>query len=79
MLCSLFFIDGMCIGFLIVNEAKPEKDDLMVNDYDLDECEFKKNSVLIFVSHCKKEFGRMVSNQATELIPELFIHWPIIY
>ena len=33
---------------LIVSEAKPEKDDLMVNDYDLEECESGKNSVLIF-------------------------------
>jgi len=30
MLCSLFFIDAMCIVFLIVAEAKPEEGDLMV-------------------------------------------------
>ena len=30
---------------LIVSEAKPEKDDLMVNDYDLDECEFGKTGI----------------------------------
>ena len=47
MLCSLFFIDGMCIGFLIVTEAKPEKDDLMVNDYDLEECESGKTRILL--------------------------------
>tara|TARA_Y100000591_G_C21413977_1_gene488930 strand:+ start:252 stop:398 length:147 start_codon:yes stop_codon:yes gene_type:complete len=48
MLCSLFFIEAKCICFLIVTEAKPEEGDLMVNDYDLEECEFRKNSVLIF-------------------------------
>ena len=42
MLGSLFFIEANCIGFLIVAEAKLEKDDLMVNDYDLEECEFGK-------------------------------------
>jgi hypothetical protein len=33
----MFFIDAMCIGFLIIAEAKPKKDDLMVYVYDLDE------------------------------------------
>ena len=35
MLCSLFFIEAKCTGFLIDAEAKPEKNDLMVNDFDL--------------------------------------------
>ena len=48
MLCSLLFIEAKCTGFFIVAEAKPEKDDLMINDYDLEESEFRKNSVLIF-------------------------------
>ena len=30
---------------LIVSEAKPEKDDLMVNDYDLEECESGKTRI----------------------------------
>ncbi len=33
---------------LIVSEAKPEEGDLMVYVYDFEECEFRKNSVLIF-------------------------------
>ena len=45
---AMLFIDAICIGFLIVTEDKPEEGDLMVNDYDLEECEFRKNSVLIF-------------------------------
>ena len=48
MLCLLFFIEAKRIGFLIVAEAKQEKDDLMVNDYDLDECEFGKTRILLF-------------------------------
>ncbi len=48
MLGSLFFIEANCIGFLIVAEAKLEKDDLMVNDYDLEECEFGKTRILLF-------------------------------
>ena len=48
MLCSLFFIEAKCIGFLIVAEAKPKKDDLMVNDYDLEECESVKNTNFVF-------------------------------
>ena len=48
MLCSLFFIEAKCIGFLIVAEAKTKKDDLMVNDYDLEECEFGRTRILFF-------------------------------
>ena len=48
MLCSLFFIEAKCTGFLIVAEAKPKKDELMVNDYDLKECEFGKNTNFVF-------------------------------
>ena len=47
MLCSLFFIEAKCTGFLIVVEAK-KKDELIVHVNDLEECEFRKNSVLIF-------------------------------
>ena len=43
MLGSLFFIEAKCIGFLIVAEAKSEKDDLVFNDYDLEECEFRNS------------------------------------
>ena len=70
MLCSLFFIEAKCIGFLIVAEAKTKKDDLMVNDYDLEECEFGKNTNFVFSSHWKMEYDRMVSNQTDEVIPE---------
>jgi len=35
---------------LIVSEAKPEKDDLMINDYDLEECEFGKNTNFVISS-----------------------------
>ena len=48
MLGSLFFIEANCIGFLIVAEAKSEKDDLMVNDYDLEECESGKTRILFY-------------------------------
>jgi len=34
--------------FLIIAEAKTKKDDLMVNDYDLDKCEFVKTRILYF-------------------------------
>ena len=44
----MLFIDAIRIGFLFVTEAKSEEGDLMVNYYDLEECEFRKNSVLIF-------------------------------
>ena len=45
MLCSLFFIESKCTGFLIDAEAKAKKDDLMVNDYDLEECESGKTGI----------------------------------
>ena len=45
MLCSLFFIEAKCTGFLIDAEAKTKKDDLMVNDYDLEECESGKTRI----------------------------------
>ena len=32
----------------MVSEAKPEKDDLMVNDYDLEECESGKTLILFY-------------------------------
>ena len=48
MLCSLFFIEVKRIGFLIVAKANPEEGDLIVYVSDLEECEFRKNSVLIF-------------------------------
>ena len=70
MLCSLFFIEAKCTGFLIVAEAKTKKDDLMVNDYDLEECEFWEDTNLVISSHWKMEYDRMVSNQADEVIPE---------
>ena len=47
MLSSLFFIEAKCTGFLIDAEAKTKKDEFIVNDNDLKECEFRKNSVLI--------------------------------
>ncbi|MFL2750003.1 MAG: hypothetical protein ACJ0DI_11145 [bacterium] len=70
MLGSLFFIEANCIGFLIVAEAKLEKDDLMVNDYDLEECEFGRNTIFVFSSHWKMEYDRKFGNQADEVIPE---------
>jgi hypothetical protein len=49
MLCSLFFIEAKRIGLWLIDaEAKPEKDDLMVNDYDLEECESGKTRILLF-------------------------------
>ena len=54
MLGSLFFIEANCIGFLIVAEAKLEKDDLMVNDYVLEEYEFGKTRIFFIKS---VEFG----------------------
>ena len=45
MLCSLLCIDAKCTGFLIDAEAKAKKDDLMVNDYDLEECESGKTRI----------------------------------
>ena len=70
MLGSLFFIEANCIGFLIVAEAKLEKDDLMVNDYDLEECEFRKNTNFVLSNHRKLENYRMVSNRTDEVILE---------
>ena len=48
MLCSLFFIEAKCIGFLIVAEAKTKKDDLMVNDYDLKNVNSEEHEFLLF-------------------------------
>jgi len=45
MLCSLFFIEAKCTGFLIKEKEKKKKDDLMVNDYDLEECESGKTRI----------------------------------
>ena len=45
MLCSLFFIEAKWTGFLIDAKAKTKKDDLMVNDYDLEECESGKTRI----------------------------------
>ena len=70
MLGSLFFIEANCIGFLIFAEAKSEKDDLMVNDYDLEECEFGRNTIFVFSSHWKMEYDCKFANQADEVIPE---------
>ena len=70
MLGSLFFIEANCICFLIVAEAKSEKDDLKVNDYDLEECEFRKNTNFVLSSHRKSENYRMVSNRTDEVILE---------
>jgi hypothetical protein len=60
----------MCIGFLIIAEAKPKKDDLMVYVYDLDEWEFVKNTNFILSSHWKIKYDRMVSNRTDEVILE---------
>ena len=47
----------MCTGiWLIGAEAKPEKDELIVNDYDLEECESVKKTVFDFSIHRKKEY-----------------------
>ena len=56
----MLFIDAMCIGFLIVTEAKPEEGDLMVNDYYLKECESVKNTNFVLSSHWKIKYDRMV-------------------
>ena len=48
MLCSLLFIDAKCTGFLIDAEAKTKKDELIVYVNDLEEYEFRKNSLLNF-------------------------------
>ena len=70
MLCSLFFIEAKCTGFLIIAEAKPKKDELMVNDYDFEECDSVKNTNFVLSSHWKIKYDRMVSNQTDEVIPE---------
>ena len=49
MLCSLFFIEAKCTGFLINAEAKTKKDDLMVHVIDLEECEFGRNTIFFQV------------------------------
>jgi len=38
----------MCIGFLIVAEAKLKESDLMVFVSDLEECEFGKTRILFY-------------------------------
>ena len=48
MLCSLLFIDAKCTGFLIDAEAKTKKDELIVNDNDLKECESVKTRIKLF-------------------------------
>ena len=48
MLFSLLFIEAKCTGFLIVAEAKPEKDELIVYVSDLEECESGKTRILLF-------------------------------
>ena len=50
----------MCIGFLIVAEAKLEESDLMVFVSDLEECEFGKNTIFVFSSHWKIKYDQMV-------------------
>ena len=61
MLCSLFFIEAKCISFLIDAEAKTKKDELIVNDYYLKECESVKNTNFVLSSHSKIKYDRMVS------------------
>ena len=68
MLCSLFFIEAKCTGFLIVAEANPEEGDLIVYVSDLEECEFGKNTNFVLSSHWKIKYDRMVSNQTDEVI-----------
>ena len=60
MLCSLFFIEAKCTGFLIDAEAKTKKDDLMVHVNDLEECEFGKKTIFVFSSHWKIKYDQMV-------------------
>ena len=69
MLCSLFFIEAKCTGFLIDAEAKTKKDELIVNDNDL-KCESVKNTNFVLSSHWKIKYDRMVSNQTDEVIPK---------
>ena len=42
----------------------------MVNDYDLEECEFGRNTIFVFSSHWKMEYDCKFANQADEVIPE---------
>ena len=44
-LCSLFFIDVIWISLLFFAEGKLEKDELIVNDYYLKECESVKTRI----------------------------------
>ena len=45
----MLFIEAKCIGFFLIGaEAKPDEGYLLVYVYDFEECEFRKNSVLIF-------------------------------
>ena len=60
MLCSLFFIEAKCTGVLIDAEAKIKKDELIVNDYYLKECESVKNTNFVLSSHWKIKYDRMV-------------------
>ena len=47
-LCIIFSLKLSVAVFLIIAEAKTKKDELIVYVNDLEECEFSKNSVLIF-------------------------------
>ena len=42
----------------------------MINDYDLEECEFGRNTIFVFSSHWKMEYVPKFANQADEVIPE---------
>ena len=59
-LCSLFFIDVIWISLLFFAEGKLEKDELIVNDYYLKECESVKNTNFVLSSHRKIKYDRMV-------------------
>ena len=60
MLCSLLFIEAKCTGFFIFAEAKTKKDELIVNDNDLKECESVKNTNLVILSHWNIKYDQMV-------------------
>ena len=47
-MCNVFSLMLCALVSLIGSEAKPKEGDLMVYVYDFEECEFRKNSVLIF-------------------------------
>ena len=53
---------------LIIAEGKTKKDELIVNDNDLEECESVKNTNFVLSSHWKIKYDRMVSNQTDEVI-----------